>query len=59
MAKTDKIDASVIASFAAVIKPAIRPVNDDQALRLKATVSRRRQLSDMVKAETSRGQTLS
>ena len=54
LAKTDKIDSLVMASYAETIKPKIRPLGDDEARKIKAKVSRRRQLVDMIKAETSR-----
>jgi transposase len=54
LAKTDAIDARVIAHFAAVIHPAIRPLSDDQSQELKDIVVRRKQVSDMLTAEKNR-----
>lgn len=46
LAKTDEIDAAVIAHFACVIKPEIRPLQTEQEQKLSALTSRRRQLVD-------------
>lgn len=54
LAKTDAIDALVIARFAQAIRPEVRPLNDEQTLELKALVTRRKQLSDMLVAEQNR-----
>lgn len=54
LAKTDAIDARIIARFAAVVRPAIRPVPDDAQQQLDAAVLRRRQLVDMLVAERLR-----
>jgi transposase len=57
LAKTDKIDARVLAAFALAVKPEPRPLKDDQAQALRDLVTRRRQLLDMRKAEKTRLQT--
>jgi len=54
LAKTDAIDALVIARFAQAVQPEVRPFKDDQTLELKALVTRRKQLSDMLVAEQNR-----
>jgi transposase len=54
LAKTDAIDALVIARFAQAVQPKVRPMKDDQTLELKALVTRRRQLNDMLVAEQNR-----
>lgn len=54
LAKTDAIDALVIARFAQAVQPEVRPFNDEQTLELKALVTRRKQLSDMLVAEQNR-----
>ena len=54
MAKTDKLDALIMAGFAATIKPQARPLGDEESRRIKAKVSRRRQLLEMLKAEKCR-----
>lgn len=54
LAKTNALDASVLAQFAAVVKPALRPLPDAAARRLGALVARRRQLLGMRTAESNR-----
>jgi len=54
LAKTDSLDARVIALFAAAVRPAARPVPDDQAQALGELIARRRQLVDMLGAEHNR-----
>lgn len=54
LAKTDAIDALVMAEFASVIKPPARPLRDEEAKKIKAMVSRRRQLLEMMTAEKNR-----
>lgn len=54
LAKTDAIDAAVIARFAEVAKLTGAPVPDAQARRLAALVARRRQLVGMATAEENR-----
>jgi transposase len=53
-AKTDRIDARVIARYAAVIKPDVRPLSDEQTQELQALILRRGQLIDMLTAEQNR-----
>lgn len=53
-AKTDRIDASVIASFAAAVQPELRPTADEATQLLAAFVGRRRQIIDMIVAEGHR-----
>jgi transposase len=53
-AKTDRIDALVIAHFAAVIQPAVRPLDDEQTEQLQALLLRRIQLVEMLVAEKNR-----
>lgn len=53
-AKTDRIDAFVIAHFGAVIQPIVRPLNDVQTEQLQALLLRRAQLVDMLVAEKAR-----
>jgi transposase len=57
LAKTDRIDADVLAHFGEALRPEIRPLPDDALRELEALVSRRRQLVDMRAAETKRKQT--
>jgi transposase len=54
LAKTDQLDAHVLAHFAAAIQPAIRPLPDATTRALSALVARRRQLQDMLTAEQNR-----
>ena len=54
LAKTDAIDARVIARFAAAIKPDVRHLKDHDTLELTALVTRRRQIIEMVVAENNR-----
>src|SRR5947208_9266700 len=53
-AKTDPIDASVIARFAEAVKPEPRELPDEAARLLAELVSRRAQLIEMVVAERQR-----
>jgi transposase len=59
LAKTDVVDAEVIARFAEVIRPEIRPLKDADARRLQALVARRRQLVEMLTMEKNRLETAS
>jgi len=54
LAKTDRLDARVIALFAEAVHPAARPVPDEQARALGELIARRRQLVDMLGAEQNR-----
>lgn len=54
LAKTDAIDARVLAHFAAVIKPEPRPLSDEQTRELEAILARRRQVIEMLTAEKNR-----
>ena len=54
LAKTDKIDAAMLAHFAEAIRPAARAVTDDAIDRLQKLLARRRQLVVMRNAEKQR-----
>lgn len=54
LAKTDAVDAKVLARFAQDVHPDPRPLPDEQQMELKALVMRRRQLIDMLVAEKNR-----
>jgi len=54
LAKTDRLDAQILAQFAAVVGPDPRPLPDAQAQELSALLQRRRQLVDMLTAEKNR-----
>ena len=53
-AKTDAIDAAVLAHFAEVMKPEARALPDAAARELTALVNRHRQLVEMITAESNR-----
>jgi transposase len=53
-AKTDPIDAAVIAAFIAATKPQLRPLRDAETKALAALVTRRRQIVQMIVAEENR-----
>ncbi len=59
LAKTDALDAAVIAQFAEAIKPEPRPLADEQTRMLSELVARRRQLVEMMTAERNRRPRLS
>jgi transposase len=54
LAKTDRIDAEVIARFGAAVKPALRPLKDVDTRELEAWVNRHRELTQMLVAEKHR-----
>lgn len=54
LAKTDAIDARILALFAERVRPQVRPLPDDDARALDAIVGRRRQVIDMLTAEKNR-----
>jgi len=54
LAKTDALDAQTIALFAERIRPEPRPLADAQAQRLAELVARRRQIVEMIGAESNR-----
>jgi transposase len=54
LAKTDRIDAQVIAHFAEAVRPQVRPLKDEQTQKLHALNMRRRQLVQMINAEQNR-----
>jgi transposase len=54
LAKTDRLDAHLIARFAEDVRPAARPVPDEQARGLGELLARRRQLVEMLVAEQNR-----
>ena len=53
-AKTDPIDAALLAEFGARIQPPIRPLADAETQALAALVTRRRQLLEMLGMESRR-----
>lgn len=54
LAKTDRIDADILALFAERVRPAVRPLPDADAQELDALLARRRQLLEMLQAERNR-----
>jgi len=54
LAKTDILDARIIARFAATIQPTPHPMPDAEAQELGAITSRRRQIVTMITAEKNR-----
>ena len=57
LAKTDALDAQVLAHFAEAMRPAARPLPDAGSQELRALVARRRQLVEMITAEKNRTRT--
>jgi transposase len=54
LAKTDKIDAQVLAHFAEAVRPELRPLPDQEQQLLKAALQRRVQLVKMIGQEKNR-----
>ena len=54
LAKTDALDAQVLALFAERMQPEARRIPDEQARALTELITRRRQLVDMITAEGNR-----
>jgi transposase len=54
LAKTDRLDAQLIARFAERVHPEPRPLPDAVLQQLEALITRRRQLLDMITAEGNR-----
>jgi transposase len=54
LAKTDRIDAGLLALFAERVRPEVRPIPDAEARDLEAVITRRRQLIEMLQAERNR-----
>ncbi len=54
LAKTDAIDAGVIAHFAEAVRPEAKPMPDALSLRLRELLARRRQLVVMINSEKQR-----
>jgi len=54
LAKTDRVDARLLALFAERIRPDVRPVPDPAARELEELLTRRRQLLEMRQAERNR-----
>ena len=54
LAKTDRLDADVLAHFGETVRPALRPLPDEVLLELRALIARRRQITEMIVAERNR-----
>ena len=54
LAKTDAIDAQIIARFAEAVRPEVRPLKDLETQKLEDLNNRRRQIVEMISAEKNR-----
>jgi transposase len=54
LAKTDKIDADILAHFGEAVRPAVRALPDQGSEELRGLIARRRQLTEMHTAERNR-----
>jgi transposase len=54
LAKTDKIDAEILAHFGEAVRPALRTLPAPGSEELRALIARRRQVTEMLTAETNR-----
>lgn len=54
LAKTDKMDAFILALFGERVRPEVRPLSDEVALAFEALLARRRQLVGMLAEEKTR-----
>ncbi len=54
LAKTDKLDAKVLAHFAAAVRPAVRTLQSEEEEQLTALLTRRKQILDMLTMEKNR-----
>jgi transposase len=54
LAKTDRIDAGILARFAEAIRPTPKPLPDEEIRALQGILARRRQLVGMLTAENNR-----
>ena len=53
-AKTDEIDAKILARFAEAVKPQVRPLPDEEERELRALIRRRGQVVQMIASERNR-----
>jgi transposase len=58
LAKTDRVDATVLAHFAEAVRPEVRPLPDEAAVALGELVGRRRQVVEMLVMEKNRRRTV-
>lgn len=54
LAKTDKLDAKLLAHFAAAVRPPVRQLPSEEEEQLTALLTRRRQVVDMLTVEKNR-----
>lgn len=54
LAKTDRLDALMLARFAEAVRPEVRILSDAASQELVSLVARRRQIGDMITAERNR-----
>ena len=54
LAKTDKLDAKVLAHFAAAVRPPVRSLRREEETQLTALLTRRKQVLDMITIEKNR-----
>jgi transposase len=57
LAKTDKLDAQVLALYAQTLQPQVRPLKEREQLELANLMTRRRQLQGMIGMERNRRRT--
>jgi transposase len=57
LAKTDKLDAQILALYAQRVQPPVQPLRDQQQLELANLMTRRRQLQGMIVMEENRRRT--
>jgi len=57
LAKTDKLDAQILALYAQTVQPPVRPLKEQEQLELAHLMSRRRQLQGMIGMEENRRRT--
>jgi transposase len=57
LAKTDKLDAQVLALYAQRVQPQVQPLRDQEQLELANLMTRRRQLQGMIGMEENRRRT--
>lgn len=56
LAKTDRLDARVLALFGERVRPEVRPIPDEASRQLDALLTRRRQITGMIVAERNRAE---
>ena len=54
LAKTDALDAAVLAHYAATVRPSVRPLRDAETQVLNSLAARRRQVMTMLVSEKNR-----